>query len=262
MTYITDNIRIVHAVPHYFWSRIPWSELNKDEMEAWKIIDRSNDNLLKIVNFDDYDNNQQKAIQDLGFKDYTWNAKPINPKFPTILFDEEDDEDISVDNIIEYWDVHNWIDLNTYNKELFSIIGFDKKSFDYNIYPNTNWEDFNEEEIDALCFLGYNQSSWNEILDEQLEVYKEDNNYSYEIEIFIELDDETDTEDDDETDNFHHIEKTELEEKYDFMKNLRKFNKLKIKEIINSYITFKKTNVLNKKIDFCKFINLICEKNL
>merc|ERR1712166_316736 len=224
MTYIADNIRIVHAIPHYFWSGISWSELNKDEMDAWKIIgynmDKWNDNLLKIFNFDDYDNNQQKAIQDLGFKDYTWNAKPVNPKFPTILFDEEDDEDISVDNIIEYWDVHNWIDLNIYNKELFSIIGFDKKSFDYNIYPNVNWEDFNKEQMDALCFLGYNQINWNEIVDDQSEMYEEDNNDSYEIEIFIELDDEPE------------IEKNELEEKYEFMKNLRKFNKLKINEII------------------------------
>ena len=268
MTYNANNIRKVHAVPHYFWSSVSWDELNNDERNAWELIgyDQSkwDNNTLQIKKFLDYDQNQKKAIKDLGYEDYTWDAEPVNPEFPTILLDDEDDEEISVDNIVEFWDVHNWEDLDKYQKELFSLIGFDGESFDYNIYPETNYEDFNEEQKDSLSFLGYNQPIWNEILYDQLDDYEEDNNNNYEIELIIELDnDETNSDDspiENTDDKLDKMEKGELnikENETDFIKKLHKFDDIETKQIINTYITLKKAHLLKKNISFSSFVLIL-----
>ena len=116
------------------------------------------------------------------------------------------------------------------------MIGFDEESFDYNIYPETNYEDFNEEQKDSLSFLGYNQPIWNEILYDQLDDYEEDNNNNnnYEIELIIELDnDETNTDDspiENTDDKLDKMEKGELnikENETDFIKKLHNLMILK-----------------------------------
>ena len=159
-----------------------------------------------------------------------------------------------MDNIVEFWDVHNWEDLDKYQKELFSLIGFDEESFDYNIYPETNYEDFNEEQK-ILYLLGYNQPIWNEILYDQLDDYEEDNNNNnnYEIELIIELDnDETNSDDspiENTDDKLDKMEKGELnikENETDFIKKLHKFDDIETKQIINTYITLKKAHLLKK----------------
>lgn len=259
MTYNVNNIRKVHLVPHYCWSTISWAELNLDESIAWGLIgydmDKWDNNILKIQSYSEYNDIQQKAILDLGFKDYSWNARPVNPEFPTILLDDDDEEEISVDNIVEYWDVHNWDDLDQYQKELFSIIGFDEESFDYNIYPETNWQDFSEEQKDGLCFLGYNQPTWSEILYDQLDDNEEDDN-NYEIEVVIELDSEEDTSEEDETeDTLSLMEKCKLKEKkLDFMKVLKNYNSNEINLLINYYITLKNARLFNKQMSFIEFV--------
>ena len=261
MTYNANNIRKVHAVPHYFWSTISWSELNLDESIAWGILgydmEKWDNNMLEIHQFVEYDDIQQKVIIDLGYKDYTWDAKPVNPKFPAILLDDEENEEISVENIIEYWDVHNWEDLDKYQKELFLIVGFDEESFDYNIYPEINWEDFNEEQKDCLTFLGYNQPIWNEILYDQLDDYEdEDNDKAYEIELVIELEKD---EQDDEEDKLSLMEKGILEKKKstDFLKALQTYNTYETKLIIDYFITLKLSNKLKNNYSFNDFVKML-----
>ena len=264
MTYNVNNIRKVHLVPHYLWSTISWSELNLDESIAWGLIgydmDKWDNNILKIQSYSEYNDIQQKAILDLGFKDYSWNARPVNPEFPTILLDDDDEEEISVDNIVEYWDVHNWDDLDQYQKELFSIVGFDEESFDYNIYPETNWQDFSEEQKDSLCFLGYTQPTWSEILYDQLDDNEEDDD-NYEIEVVIELDYEEDTfeedtsEEDETEDKLSIMEKGQLKEKkLDFMKVLKNYNSNEINLLINYYITLKNARLFSKQLSFTEFV--------
>ena len=266
MTYNANNIRKVHAVPHYFWSTISWSELNLDESIAWGILgydmEKWDNNMLEIHQFSEYDDIQQKVITDLGYKDYNWDSKPVNPKFPTVLLDDEENEEISVNNIVEYWDVHYWEDLDIYQKELFSIIGFDEESFDYNIYPETNWEDFTEEQKDSLLFLGYNRLIWNEILYDQLDNYdNEYNDKEFEIELVIELDKdeepEEENEPDEEDEKLSLMEKGMLEKKKntDFLKVLQNYNSHETKLLIDYYITLKLSNKFNYSFsDFVKML--------
>ena len=167
MTYNVNNIRKPDIVPHLFWNG-DWDALNADEKEAWKVVGYTmttwNNNTLTLKSFEDYTDNQKKAINDLGYQDYMWDDYPINISYPYTLEEWNDDgSDATVTNIDDYYEEHDWADLTKYQQELFETLGDKECNWEEEggcDDINIPWKDLTIAQKAAATYLGFSEADW------------------------------------------------------------------------------------------------------
>ena len=171
MTYNVDNIRTPDIVPHFFWM-MDWDKtetsLNEDERKAWKVVGYTmttwTNNTYTIKSFVDYNPEQQQAINDLGYEGYMWDDYPLVISYPYTLEDWNDDgSDVTVTNIDDYYEEHDWADLTKYQQELFNTLGDKECNWeeDGNCDDiNIPWNDLTVAQKAAAEYLGFDEESW------------------------------------------------------------------------------------------------------
>lgn len=169
------NVRNVNKVPHVFWSKLDWADLNEHEKEHWGVfghdqnswdVDSSN---IVIKKFAEYSYEDQTVIRELGFDQVAWDEFEVNPTFPVKLF-EGTDREVTVNNINDYWDKHKYDDLSPFQKRLFEILG---KVRNGKLYYNLNLklhDDLSVEQQHAVEFLGMTSTNWDKIVSESTPV--------------------------------------------------------------------------------------------
>ena len=162
------NVRNVNKVPHVFWSKFDWADLNEHEKEHWEVFghdQNSWDGTSNIVinKFATYSKEVQDVILELGFDQVAWDEFEVNPTFPVKLF-EGTNREVTVDNITDYWYFHKYDDLSPFQKRLFEILGKVRNDRDYYNSSLKKHDDLSVEQKHAVEFLDMTPTNWNKLI--------------------------------------------------------------------------------------------------